>query len=49
MLIESGIVNLKLGQAQQALGHFKAALELDGSSPRALLGAGCISQVNKIA
>lgn len=49
MLIEAGIVNLKLGQTQHAFNHFKAALELDGASPRALIGAGCISQVNEIA
>lgn len=45
MLTEAGLLNLKMGQTQQAFEKLSSALALDPVCAKALLGIGCITQV----
>lgn len=45
MLTESGLLYLKAGQVQDAFERLGAALALEPTCGKALLGVGCITQV----
>lgn len=46
MLTDSGILYMKLGQTQLAFERLSSALALEPVHYKALLGIGCITQVN---